>query len=263
MTEHEKHIEVRNLLKKLRSVNASSDFVPRLQQRIQEEEMSEKHHRSRRHNKLFDLFRSFGNGKNHPWLMPAAGFAALMFFALFYVYSSRMGEDKAVTEDSKSSEQSVKEMTPETAMKDSDSLINSVPGSGTIADNLDKKLPGAIQPSETSLITGNENTSDRELKSAPDPDKPQYQSGVNISEAKADYQAGTESTELQKPDIKRQEESANGTETMSAESPPAMLSQRPEYVIRADTVRKAAFSKLDILNRKWLEEIGKKISEER
>ncbi|MBS1516696.1 MAG: hypothetical protein JSS91_01265 [Bacteroidetes bacterium] len=107
MSEEEKYPEIREKLRSLETIKASGDFTRNLQLRIVEEESS----RRKEHVKKYDLekggfLRNLFTNRQYPWLIPAIGFTAVIFFVFYITFLSRTN---LITESSLSSGDSKKE----------------------------------------------------------------------------------------------------------------------------------------------------------
>lgn len=90
MNDEEKYLEIREKLRSLETVHASSDFTNKLHLRIVEEESS----RRKEHIKKFDaekggFLRNLFNNRQYPWLIPSVGFAVVIFFVFYITFISR------------------------------------------------------------------------------------------------------------------------------------------------------------------------------
>jgi len=90
LSDEEKYLEIREKLRNLETVKASSDFTNRLHLRIIEEEAS----RRSDHIKKFDaekggFLRNLFANRQYPWLIPAVGFTMVIFFVFYITFLSR------------------------------------------------------------------------------------------------------------------------------------------------------------------------------
>ena len=90
MNDEEKYLEIREKLRSLETVQASSDFTNKLHLRIVEEESS----RRKEHIKKYDagkggFLRNLFNNRQYPWLIPSVGFAVVIFFVFYITFISR------------------------------------------------------------------------------------------------------------------------------------------------------------------------------
>lgn len=90
MNDEEKYLEIRDKLRSLETVNASSDFTNKLHLKIVEEESS----RRKEHIKKYDagkggFLRNLFNNRQYPWLIPSVGFAVVIFFVFYITFISR------------------------------------------------------------------------------------------------------------------------------------------------------------------------------
>lgn len=263
MTEQERHSEIRNLLKNLESVRASSDFEKKLHLKIIEEERRRRTGHGGRRTGIADFFQQILSGKSYPWLAPAAGFVVLLFFVLYYVYSTRIDDTQQ------------KQATPETVVqKDSGTVSQDIARIEEMPGDEKSKSPEVTitrpqtelrqelssKPTESRRETV---TSGPEVTSTPDVtgSVPAIQN-MKTERADQEQQEHKESAKEMPEEVMKQATEETQIETMQARE--SDIQQMPEAGIEKsmkDTAKKNASKKLDSLSRKWLEEIEVKVRE--
>ncbi len=264
MTEQERHSEIRNLLKNLESVRASSDFEKKLHLKIIEEERRKRTGHAGRQTGIADFFQQILSGRSYPWLAPAAGFVVLLFFVLYYVYSTRTVDTQQ------------RQATPETVVqKDSGTVSQDIARTEDMSGDERSKSPEGT-------ITSPKTESGQELSSKPHSYRPEPQTSEkeetgspdvtgsmpaiqNMATDRADekQQEQKESAkEMPEEEVKEPAKEETQIETMQARESETQLMPKAgmEKSIK-DTAKKNASKKLDSLSRKWLEEIEVKVRE--
>lgn len=258
MTEHERHSEIRTLLKNLESVRASSDFEKKLHLKIIEEERRRRTGHAGKRSGIADFFQQIVSGRSYPWLAPAAGFVVLLFFVLYYVYSSRI-------EDTQQDPQKQESAVQRDAVNQDRDIAQSDPRT----ENENKK------PNEQPVVTApNENNPDPKIqpkkpRSEPVTSEPEVTSSPVVTGSVPDIQR------LNTDGAEQRESSVNETKDepvmeAAVEEPATEKLQARENDIQLmpeagtlkstkDTAKKNASRKLDSLSRKWLEEIEVKV----
>lgn len=89
MSEEEKNIEIRRLLKSLPDVKAGSDFEQRLKEKISLLELQEESEKRKSENKTAGLLDKIFGSKKNPWLVPALGFSIVVLFTVYVTYTYR------------------------------------------------------------------------------------------------------------------------------------------------------------------------------
>ncbi len=263
MNEQEKYTDIRELLRKLKTVSASDDFETRLHHRLQDDEHARRQKHARKHDTLLDLFRNLLGGRTHPWLVPAVGVVALIFFALYYVYNSRIEEEKTASTRNESSSVVGSDVAESNSKSDSDSIIKGNKNQITLADSYDGELHS--ESKQRSPKIRKQSSTDADLNLKTDISLPKIE--VYTEEQKIitgnEFEKGKQTESKDESEaMKKSEIYTTEAESMAAESPSAMMKESVKLRTAQDTARKAAYSKLDLLNKKWLEEIGRKVSED-
>ncbi len=87
MSDEEKYLEIREKLKSLETIKASSNFTNNLHLKIVEEEALRRNaHFKKYDNEKGGFLRNFLSNKQYPWLIPAVGFTMVIFFIFYVTY---------------------------------------------------------------------------------------------------------------------------------------------------------------------------------
>jgi len=112
LSDEEKYLEIREKLKSLETIKASSNFTNNLHLKIVEEEAL----RRNAHIKKYDdekggFLRNFLSNKQYPWLIPAVGFTMVIFFVFYVTYVNvdieqleKSGSSNGLTDESKTAD---------------------------------------------------------------------------------------------------------------------------------------------------------------
>ena len=140
MTEKEKHLDIREKLRNLPSVQASDDFVLKLQRRINMADTQPSSQIHKQHQEKLEggfLAKLFGPGRN-AWMVPAMGVTAVVFLVFIWVFV--INQNNVTTsnqEDSQTMTQNEKQM--ETSTGNETSPLEQ---KTTLGETLKTELPG-------------------------------------------------------------------------------------------------------------------------
>ena len=139
MTEKEKHLDIREKLRNLPSVQASDDFVMKLQRRInmadaQPSSQIHKQHQEKLEGGFFA--RLFGPSKN-AWMVPAMGVTAVVFLVFIWVFV--INQNNVTTSNEDAQTMTSKDTDPSTGGDNNSSPLEQ---KTTLGETLKTELPG-------------------------------------------------------------------------------------------------------------------------
>ena len=140
MTEKEKHLDIREKLRNLPSVQASDDFVLKLQRRINMADAQPSSQIHKQHQEKLEggfLAKLFGPGRNS-WMVPAMGVTAVVFLVFIWVFVINQNNVTTSNEDTQNQTMTSNDSETKTGGDDNSLLEQKT----TLGETLKTELPG-------------------------------------------------------------------------------------------------------------------------
>lgn len=141
MDNEEKYLDVRERLKNLEQIKASDDFEKKLHYKI----IAIESEKRKEHIKKYDenrggFLRNLFSNRQYPWLIPAVGVTALIFFIFYITYLGKNTPENNISSTQKT------EQSEQKNSQQNDSKLNEVPAAPpaitkTETENTDLKKP--------------------------------------------------------------------------------------------------------------------------